>query len=400
VIEFYNPHVDDFLGEPPHFRLLRRRALKKYGYLIEAVLAEEGEVRLCVDATSSAFVPENIFGRLPWPLRHLIAALELREWLRLNDLRGKVRVSREPDLSGQRALLFMSYKGATGLLAARRTALAQAPLPIAHLSHYFISTAAKAENLERFHQVVLAGDADFSANPYFEHFFSWYEKPVIALPFTVAERFRSLRPWSERSPKALATGTFHDLTREEPRCKYEDYMGFFGIPTYHPVRKLIFENADTLRGEIETHISPFRSSRPNTGRFGRLKAAFGVSQKSYFAVDIVELYNRHRYAIVGEEATGAPALGAFEAMACGSVLIADPRFYIGWDMKPGIHFVAHDGSLDSIRAAIRNLNADPMAAQAIAEEGRAYIDRTFRPRPAYAAVKAKISRLLADRALT
>ena len=41
MIYLYNPHVDDLLGEPPHFKYLGRRPLKKYGFFAGPVTDEE-----------------------------------------------------------------------------------------------------------------------------------------------------------------------------------------------------------------------------------------------------------------------------------------------------------------------------------------------------------------------
>lgn len=395
MIQFYNPHVDDFLGEPPHYRLLKRRPLKKYGYILTAALESEGVVSVCADATSSAFVPDSLFSRLPGFVRRWITRWEVRQWTKLNGLEGRVVVSPTASADDGSVLLLMSYKNAAGGLAAHRSALKTGRPVVAHLSHYFISTAEKSANLSETPNVILAGDVDLTANPYFQHFFPWYARPFLTLPFTVTERFVDRTPFEQRIAKAVATGTFHDLTLEARQWKYADYIAYSGLTTYHPVRKILHAHAVELADEIDVRVSEFRPTARKPSLWKRLSQKLSSAQTAYFAIDIVALYNQHRYVIVGEEVSGAPGLGAFEAMACGCVLIAQSGFYEGLGLRQGVHFVEHDGSLDSIRECIRSLNSDPARAAAIAAAGRAHIDANFRDGPAKAVALKRLAALSA-----
>lgn len=382
MIVFYNPHVDDFLAEPPHFRLLKRRPLKKYGYLIEGVIAARGQVHILVDGTISAFIPDRYFALLPGFIRRWVATLEVRRWERINYLSGKVSLVQDTSKAAEEILFAFSYKTATGNFEGRLPNLAAFRSKIFHLSHYFISTGEKGQNLRRVENVWLAGDSDISANPYFRRFFAWYDQPFVALPFAVAPRFQVRRTFGERESLCVAIGTFHNLHEEIPAEKYRDYIDFFRSSTYHPVRKLIHDHVATLGKWIVSKISLYRG-KAEGGGLKRLFKHLSVSQKEYFNIDIVELYNSYRYAIVGEEASGFPALGAFEAMACGCVLIAQPQFYAGWELMPGKHFVTHDGSLESIVSAIEMLNANPEKAAAIAEAGTIFVNQNLRATQAY-----------------
>lgn len=384
MITIYNPHVDDFLAEPPHFRLLRRKALKKYGFVIEQMLHLSGKLCVVIDGTISAFVPDRYFAMLPKFFRRGIAQAEFAWWKRINGLEG--RVERVEPVDGEHrgeALLVFSYKGATGRLFSERSAIFSVfPVVVVHLSHYFISTAEKSANLSKLKNVWLAGDSDISANPYFKQFFSWYRKPFLVLPFAVAPRFEVRKPFAEREARCIATGSFHNLDEEVPRSYYADFQSFFKINTYHPVRKLIHEQANKADSVIVSRVSPYRV-KIRDGLFKKWLKHFCVDQKDYFSIDIVDLYNCYKFAVVGEEASGFPALGAFEAMACSCVLIAQPRFYTGLGLVQGEHFVVHDGTFESITAAIEMLNTDTERAVAIANAGAAFVNRNFRPEQAF-----------------
>ena len=80
-------------------------------------------------------------------------------------------------------------------------------------------------------------------------------------------------------------------------------------------------------------MSQYRAG--NRSKLGSLMRRFSFSQKEYFKVDLVKEYSCHRFAIIGEERTGFPPLGVFEAMACGCIVIIDPTKYEGLDMLPG-----------------------------------------------------------------
>lgn len=346
----YNPHVDDFLGAPPHFGLLKRKALKKYGFLISESIARNEKIRVLVDASISAFVPETVFGKLPLWVRQQIAEREFNAWLELNNLTAHVERIDISSLPVDDVLLAFSYKAATGPFHLRQALFNQFQKVVFHTSHYFVSTSEKSRNLRTLHNVILAGDADISSNPYFQRFFSWYDKPFLVLPFAVGARFSNKKPWQDRLPKVIATGTFHNLTQEIPRHKYEDFIRNTGSDTYHPLRKAIYQHRNTLT-KIDSRISPYRPEE-STSKLRRFLAHFWVGQKSYFAIDIVELYNNYQFAVVGEELAGFPALGAFEALACGCTLLGEPSAYCGTGLKPHVHFVPHDGTLDGLLAAL------------------------------------------------
>jgi hypothetical protein len=360
----YNPHVDDFMAAPPHFGILRRKALKKYGFLISERIARGEKIKVLVDGTISAFIPESLFGKLPSWLRRFIAGQELKAWLRLNELEGHIeRVEPDQDFT-QDVLLAFSYKAATGPFHLREDLFRRFKSVVFHASHYFVSTHLKSQNLAKLNNVFLGGDSDISQNAYFRQFFPWYQRPFLVLPFAVGIRFTTKKAWEDRMPKAIATGTFHDLPEEIPRHKYEDFISATGSDTYHPLRKDIFQQADHL-DNIDSRISPYRPAEKRSA-IQRFIAHFWVGQKSYFAIDIVDLYNGYQYAVVGEELAGFPALGAFEALACGCTLIGEPSAYVGTGLQPQVHFLPHNGSLASLQEALKTAHRlDPAAVQAI-----------------------------------
>jgi|GEM_PF-5126422 len=377
MITLYNPHVDDFLAEPPHFRLLKRRALKKYGFFIPSELARVGEVRVLVDGTSSAFIQEKYFILLPAIFRNLIASVEFALWRKINNFDHRVKRVAAPTIPVEDVLLAFSYKAATGGFLLRKALLSRHKAVVFHLSHYFVLTGEKAKNISELDNAWLAGDSDISDNSYFKNFFSWYRRDFLILSFSVAARFKELRPFNERQRRCIATGSFHDLTQEVPANKYTDYLSVAGFSTYHPVRKALYECAAEVSESIECKISPYRPIE-KVSNLKRLLRHFSVAQKNYFAIDIVELYNNYQCAVIGEEYSGFPALGSFEAMACGCILIGEPGAYAGLGLIEGEHFVPHDGTIESLMKAIRQVVGRDEGAR-ISSKGREFVEKNFRP---------------------
>lgn len=385
----HNPHVDDFLAEPLQFRLLGRRALKKYGFMIDEARASGQTVSVLVDGTASGLIPEAVFHNLPLWLRLVLAALEFKLWKRINGFGDDVQRVDIPKAPTGDVLLAFSYKSATGRFALREATLQHYRAVVFHLSHYFLATAEKAANIRRLPNAYLAGDSDVTGIPYFKCYFDWYNKPFLVLPFAVGKRFINQQPWMSRDGRAVATGSFHDLRLEQPAHKYADFMAATGATTYHPVRLAIYQAAARLAPWINCKISPYREY--GKSRFNRMLSHFRVAQTKYFGINIVDLYNQHRYAIVGEELSGFPALGAFEAMACGCVLIAQPVYYMGLGIVEGRHYLPHDGSSAHIHAHLAT-KADT-AHIAISHQAVIFVNTYFSHSAVYAQWKKALNEI-------
>lgn len=317
----YNPHIDDFFLKPLLYHLFGRRPLLKYGNVLE----EMKNVGIFIDYTESGIIPYRIFRFLPRFFRKILLNIEIYFWKKFNPKYIFIDEVQKTDV-----LLIMSYKSCHNMPAERLKSLSRFSNVVVHLSHYFVNTLKKSENIQRIKGVTLAGDSDITQNDYFQHFFWWYKKPLMILPFAVAER------WMEGSSNKLnydfiATGTIHDLEKERPKRYYKDYINFTQLNNYHPrreeARKYFLENNWTC------YVNEYRSNK--WGVLGLLLKRLIISQKEYFRVNLVTEYCRHSFAIIGEERTGFPPLGVFEAMACGCIVIIDPSKYHGLDLIPG-----------------------------------------------------------------
>lgn len=374
MVVLYNPHVDDFLAEPPHFRLLKRRPLKKYGFFIDEALRNGREVQVLVDGTASAFIPEQLFHKFPALLRRLVAELEYKRWFRINNFNSLVKRVSAPKAKSDEVVLAFSYKAATGDFSLRRDLLSKYKAVVFHLSHYFILTKEKSDHLNTLDNAWLAGDSDITDIAYFKQSFPWYQKEFLILPFCVAPRFMMRKNFIDRQDRCVATGSFHDLEQEQPPEKFAYYRSVAQATTYHPVRKEIYERAKSLSNLIECKVSPYRQYVSGS-KLRRLISHFLVAQKSYFSIDIVDLYNDYRFAVVGEELSGFPALGALESMACGCTLIADKKYYEKLGLIPHQHYIPYEGTVKSLVETMHVHQAN--CSDEIATTGANFVVRHF-----------------------
>jgi hypothetical protein len=278
-------------------------------------------------------------------------------------------------------LYVFSYKNCVGAFEQRLPIIAAFRTAIVNLSHYFIRTQEKAENIAKLRNVVLHADSDHRNNAYFRHFFPDTQS-LLVLPFAVSNRFTAKTPAIQRSKKCAATGSFHNLEVEAPYVYYRNFIEFFRTDTYHPVRKLLLEHRSELISWLECRISLYREMTNKRRLNARLYTSLGldVVQADYFSFNIADFYNGHLFAIVGEELSGAPAIGFFEAMACGCVMLgAEGSFYDGLGLRPGVHYLVHSSTIDSIQAAIESASAEPRLLEAIAQAGQNYIEENCRP---------------------
>ena len=87
---FYNLHIDDFIAKPVSFLLARRRALKKYGFLVKQLPSNEEKLNVYVDFNYSSLIRASKFQILPFVIRKLIVQLEVWCWIYINDLQKRI----------------------------------------------------------------------------------------------------------------------------------------------------------------------------------------------------------------------------------------------------------------------------------------------------------------------
>ncbi len=327
-----NPHIIDFVAEPVFFKWLKRRPLKKYGYLITEPIKKYGYVNVLVDSGASGFVPMRIYIKLPYFLRVMLSKIEIRLWKKRNNFGKEVSVFYTTEkISDKKVIIFFNYKNYKNPHVLAKTC-SKFQFSIGHLSHYHNATSKQSDALKNIENILLAADVDIAENCYFRKYFSWYKKGIFILPFAVEDRFIENKPWEGRADKILSVGTFHYVEEDYLSGKNSDLKEFYETSkarALHPLRRDIFERKEQFINEIDCMNSPYLevSSKKSFWKMFMPSNIF-ASQKKYFSFNIVDKFNDHKFIIVGEEQiTGLPGIGTFEALACGCIVIGDKSAY-------------------------------------------------------------------------
>lgn len=218
----------------------------------------------------------------------------------------------------------------------------------------------------------------------FKRFYSWYEKSMIVHPFVFQERFKPIRPFAERENKAFSTGT---VTYKEN----EDFLSVYGDSCVQPIRKMMKDHGPEYPDLIYSTCSDYsedaeiRQLPANTNIFRRLWYSYyykthASQQKKYYSFDMVEMFNKYKMCLVGEEILGVPGIGAIEGMACGCAMLGlNTGLYEEYGLKEGVHYIGHNGTLEDILEKIRYWQKPENQQQLadIAKKGCDYVRANF-----------------------
>lgn len=302
--------------------------------------------------------------RLPLFLRKFFINIELFFWIRVNNLANKVKfISKRDDLSKYNLFGF-SYKSAVNNLDDKLSELKKFNKVYMHLSHYMIRTREKFDFLKQLNNITLIGDNDCTQNSYYQEFLGNSNINLEVVSFIPQDRFFRKINFKERSLKIIATGSFHNLYEEKPSEYYQDFLKFFNLSTYHFVRKEIFE--DNQNEKITSYIKPYRENS---------KKKLDISQTKYFSFDIVEAYNKHKFAVVGDEITGFIAIGSLEAMACGCVVFCVIESVQGLEMIEYEHYLPYDGTYKDLITQYEKYKNDENLISNISKNAICFIKR-------------------------
>lgn len=179
----------------------------------------------------------------------------------------------------------------------------------------------------------------------------WFRNEFITIPFVFEDRFKRIKPFSQRKTKAVGMGTITYM----PHIK-----DFYGEACAQPARRncrilgkerpdLIDSfNFDYLEGQQNSKVKP--TNNPVVKFYRRLHSkATGGHQKQYFSFNMVEKFNDYKIAVVGEEIMGIPGIGFVEAMSCGCAYIGQTvGYYEDYGMKEGVHYIGYDGTKEDL----------------------------------------------------
>lgn len=218
----------------------------------------------------------------------------------------------------------------------------------------------------------------------FQKYYPWYKKDMIVHPFVFQERFKSIKPFAERENKLFTTGT----------VTYKDnpyFISVYGDPCVQPIRKmmkvhgpeypeLIYSTCSDYTEDAKTQQLP-----ANANIFRRMWYSFyykthASQQKKYYSFDMVEMFNKYKMCLVGEEILGVPGIGAIEGMACGCAMLGlNTGMYEEYGLKEGVHYIGHNGTLEDILEKIRYWQKpeNQQKLEEIAKAGCEYVRANF-----------------------
>ena len=321
-----NPHSFDMLSTPLSYWIFNRRPHKKYQFFFDEFLKDGG--RVCFDFS------ETSFGRLDgiWRILTPFIFLEILIWAWINKVPFK-RLSFLPEKHSN--VVLFSYKGATEYSFLKARNLAVAYKIFWHLSHYMILTEQKSNFIKMYKEKSwFLADCDISGNPLFRKYFStMLNRPILLVPFVPEQRFtHTPRNELRISSHIYATGTYHRL---ESKDNCDEAIGIFQKNCHHYLRDVI---ADGKFDWIDNGQGDYRQQE-------------GLKRSLYFNRNLVDTFNEFAFIVCGDELNGLPAISNLEAMCCGAMPILKEENYKGLGLIKGIHYLSHDGTIDSVLEA-------------------------------------------------
>ena len=242
---------------------------------------------------------------------------------------------------------------------------------------------AEAESLKRLSPDVMYNEANFQhGSIIFDHYYGWFDKKFITIPFVYADRFKLIIPFNERKNMAVSVGTVTYMP---------NIIEIYGNACAQPARKQIMDHAEELKDIIECRNSDY--AEDNNGKtinqsdnlicrtYKQLYNKFFMGhQKNYYSFNMVDKFNEYKMCVVGEEIMGIPGVGFVEGMACGCAYIGQNiGYYEDYGLKEGVHYIGYDGTLKDLRNKIEYYQQPnhQQELELIAKNGYEFVHKNF-----------------------
>lgn len=269
-----------------------------------------------------------------------------------------------------------------------------------HLNHYVYNTPKGSELCSKIKHLRFISETNLHKHSeFFREQFPWYEREVGLLPFCVQDRFFVI-PSKPRKLRAVATGSItfkitehHFVTHFgtnylQPQRKYlKDHGGFV------PQLDVVSSEAVALvtRGLVGTLL---RRSKDQVERWASKITSDSVQVKEFFSIDLVAFYNTYSFVVCPAEIIGLPGIGAFEAMACGAVLVDDGNtFYQDYGLVEDLHYVRYDGSASGLAAKLNSLSRAPEFVASLRAASLALVNASMRSDSCLMAFRDNVAKL-------
>ena len=262
-IVFYNPHTNIWFKKPLYFFLTKRKSVNKYEYLLDYVIENKIEFSFLVDGRDFSFGNKYFNSSI-------LAKIEIYIWSLLNNLNPfKINIlSNINALKSDDVLFIFLYgilmskeikKGDRNLVSDLISDLKSTKaFKVVHLTHYMYDAKNAGINTKEANINMFVAENNLQKNSeFFKKYFSWYSSDVCVLPFVAQNRFKNYTEFSKRTNIAVATGTLPFP------IKNNDFIDFFKTNDIHPMRRLIYDNSNSLQSSIKSYIYEMSENKKN-----------------------------------------------------------------------------------------------------------------------------------------
>lgn len=340
---FVNLHGNGFLLKTLNLIVFKQSGAIKHKYLLDYLLTRD-DIEICSYINKKGFcMSYSHAGLFPrW-----IDKLEHNYTLKLDGIpQDKIKViTDEKEFRKDDIIIMYNYY-------TTHYAFDKRPDCLIAVSHIHFNTS-NAGLMQKLNPDVAFCEANFShGSKLYDHFYSWYKKKFLVIPFVFGDRFKPIKPFAERQNKCFSTGTVTYMHNITP---------IYGDPCCQPARKQILDNKDELEPWVDCYNSNYseddKKIRTNIPVLRSLLniyyKLFTGKQKKYFSFNMVEKFNDYKMCLIGEERMHIPGVGFVEGMACGCAYIGQTvGYYEDYGMQEGVHYIGYDGTLEDLKAKI------------------------------------------------
>lgn len=382
-VVLYNPHRIWFF-KPVRVFLEGKRGMGKYDYIFNHIYNSNKDIYVLKDKNFKS----NIFKvlrflnsyKLEFKLWCLFNGLDYDKFIFVDDLKSFTK-----DDS-----FFSFYHGVFNVRNLELiNNLKQAKLnKIIHMSHYAYNINNGSDALKESSIDLFLYESNLNKIEFFQNYFSWFNGKCDILPFVPSERFQDIKPFKNRLNICLASGTIAEVTDIE-------FSSFFRTKYLQPFRKVIYEKGPSIKNYIYSIIDPISNEAYSPNLFEVIKydiksiliifkKKLGIKvrdyshDRSYYKLNIVDLFNDHKFSVIPEEIIGTPGISFVESMSCGNLYFGVlNHFYEDIGLISGIHYVSYDGSLEDLIIKIKYYQANLEEAEEIAKSGLNFVKENF-----------------------
>lgn len=376
---FINLHTCWMLVRNSQVIYFKTSAALKHRYILDYLLASP-KYEVCTFITKDGFslVPNNagVLNKL-----HCLRFIENTHILKKNGIDPKVVtvLTDVSEVKPEDIVIIYNIMGQTNYEAAT----IMPAFKVLSMLHFH---GRKTENelIEKAGIHCYFNEVDLSKSSDLFNKFYHVERSWIVIPFVFADRFKNIKPFSERQNKCFSTGT---ITYKE----HEEFLSVYGDPCDQPARKFVKDNPEFFKDTVDCYSSDYlednagKKYKEGENKLIRLyKKFYNVThvgkQKKYFSFNMVEKFNEYKMHLVGEEILGVPGIGFVEGMACGSAYIGlDSPMYRDYGLIPGVHYIAYDGTKEGLRTIVEHYQKPEHQAELerIAKAGCEFVRENF-----------------------